>query len=187
MIIDLVKSKSADIMKNASADYQTLRSADKKEKAETMKAGEIMGFPMFDNFYSEDYRNRCDEILGGYRSQIRGLLEEVRAEIKTKSAEPPTNEQTNLLTVLAIGKPTQEELQNALDKNLNNFATYSAIHRIATDNGIHLDESKNPLADLQSLQMELANNESNLYTSNADTRLSASYQTFAELMGNVFS
>lgn len=187
MNIELIKNKSADIMKNASDEYQALRTADKKAKAETINAGETLGFPTYDHFYNPDYKNKCDEVLAGHREKIRMLLDEVRAEIKTKSAEPPTNEQTNLLTVLAIGKPTQEELQNALDKNLNNFATYSAIHRIATDNGIHLNENKNPLSDLQNLQMELANNENGLYTSNADTRLSASYQSFAELMENVFN
>lgn len=181
MIIDIVRSKSADIMKKASADYQALRSADQKAKAETMKPGETMGYPTFNNFYSADYKNKCDEVLTGYRSEIRSLLDEVRTEIKTKSAEPPTNEQTNLLTVLSIGKPTKEELQNALDTNTGNFATFSAIHRIATDNDIILDESKNPLADLQALQMELATNESNLYTNNAEKRLSASYMAFSEM------
>lgn len=186
MNIDFIKSKSADIMKSASENYQALRTADQRAKAETLKAGENIGFPTYDKFYNESYKNKCDEVLADFRAQNRLLLDEVRAEIKNKSVEPPTNEQTNLLTVLSIGKPSKEELQNALDKNTNNFATYSAIHRIATDNGIHLDERNNPLSDLQNLQMELANNENSLYTNNADTRLSASFQSFAELMGNVF-
>lgn len=186
MNVNLIKSKSADIMKSASTDYQNLRAADKKAKAETLKPGESLGYPTFSNFYIEDYRNICDEKLSGYREQIKSLLEEVRAEIKTKSVEPPTNEQTNLLTVLSIGKPTQEELQNALDKNTGNFATFSAIHRIAVDNGIYLDETNNPLHDLQSLQMQLANNEKSLYTDNADTSLSASYQDFSQLMSSIF-
>lgn len=186
MVIDLVKSKSADIMKNASNDYQALKNKDKTAKAETLKPGENMGFPTYDNFYISDNRNKCDDILSGYRTQMNGLLDEVRTEIKKKSVEPPTNEQINLLSVLAIGKPTKEELQNALDLNNGNYSTYSAIHRIANENGIHLDDTKSPVADLQNLQMELANNVSSLYTNSAETRLSAGYQSFAELMGGVF-
>ena len=187
MNIDLIKSKSADIMKSACDDYQALRSADKKAKAEMINPGELMGYPSYSNFYDADYRDRCDAVLSEHRAKMHDLLDEVRTEIKTRSAEPPTNEQANLLTVLSIGKPTQEELQNALDKNCNNFATFSAIHRIATENDMHLDERKNPLNDLQNLQRELANNETSLYTENADKRLSASYQSFAELFENVFS
>lgn len=187
MVIDLVKSKSADIMKSARTDYQLLRDADKKAKAENMKPGENMGFPMYDKFYNAEFQSKCNDVLGGYRNQMNGLLDEVRAEIKKKSVEPPTNEQTNLLSVLAIGKPTKEELQNALDENKGNYSTYSAINRIANENGIHLDATPNPISDLQNLQMELANNVSSLYTSNADTRLSASYTAFAEMMGNVFN
>ena len=184
--IDSMKSKAKEIIKKAQADYYTAKEQDKNEKQSTLKPGETLTFPAYNGFYSSENRDKCDNILFKYRSEINKMLEEVRAEVKIKSAEPPTSEQANLLTALNIGEPTETEILNALETHSGNFATYSAIQRIATKNGYHFDDSLNPLNSLLSLQTSLAKDSNNLYIANAENGLNPAALQFAETFAGIF-
>ena len=186
LTVKSMKDKSKEIIKKAQADYYTAKEQDKNEKQMTLRPGETLSFPNYDGFYFSENRDKCDDILSGYRSQINKMLEEVRTEVKTKSAEPPTSEQANLLTALNIGEPTETEILNALETHSGNFATYSALQRIANKNGYHFDDKLNPLNDLLSLQSTLATDVNKLYVSNAETGLNPAAVQFAEQMAGIF-
>ena len=180
--IDGYKNKSAELIKKASVDYELYRKRDKELKTSSLKPGETLGFATFDGFYSSEMRDKCEEQLQTYRADIVSMLEEVKSEVRKKSSEPPTTEQANLLTALSVGKPNKIELQNALDENKGNYATFSAINRLAAENGTHLDtDGKNPLDDLLDVQSSLARDLNRLYTSNAEKTLSASYSAFMDI------
>lgn len=185
--LEEIKNKSADILKRATTDYEHIRAKDKEMKTSELKPGEILGFATYDGFYSSEMRDKCESNLQGYRAEIMTMLEEVKSEIKKKSSEPPTSDQANLLTALSVGKPNKIELQNALDENSGNYATFSAINRLATENGLHLEtDGKNPLDSLLNTQTSLARDLNRLYTSNAEKTLSPAFSAFTDMMSNIF-
>lgn len=179
--IDTIKNKSKEIVNAAMVDYKFMLEKDKNEKTSSLKPGETLGFANYNGFYSSVNRDNCANVLNGYASQINELLNDVNQEYNKKISEPPTTEQTNLLTVLAIGKPSKEELQSVLNANKGNYATYSAINRIANENDLHLD-AVNPLQDLENVKNSLSEDLNSLSIHSAANRLNPSYQAFAELM-----
>ena len=183
--IDSMKSRANEIIKKAQVDYFTLKEVDKNKKQSTLNPGETLGFPNLDGFYFSEYRDECNNILSGYRSELCKMLDEVKAEIKTRAAEPPTTEQANLLTALSIGKPTEEELYTALERHSGNYATYSAIQRIATNNEYHFNDNLNPLNDLICLQNSLSHDTDSLYMANAEQGLNPVARQFVEYMENL--
>ena len=183
--IDSMKSKANGIIKKAQVDYYTAKEQDKNEKQMTLKPGETLTLPDYNGFYFSENRDKCDDILSGYRSDLNKMLEEVKKEIKVKSAEPPTSEQANLLTALSIGKPTIEEMANALETHSGNYATYSALQRIAVQNEYYLSDDMNPLNNLISLQNTLSHDVDNLYMTNAEKGLNPITRQFVEYMENI--
>ena len=180
--IQEIKSKKNDILKAALSDYEYLRENDRKAEAEKMIPGQKMGYANYSGFYSIENRDKAAEVLGSHKVKIRELLNQVENEINTLAAEPPTTEQTNLLTVLSIGNPTKEELQKVLDANGNNYAMYNAINRLAKENGIYLD-GVNPLQDLSNLKDNLKSTENVLFIGDADKKLTPGYVAFIDALG----
>ena len=183
--IDSMKNKANEIIKKAQVDYYTAKEQDKNEKQLTLRPGETLKFPDYDGFYFSENRDKCNDILSGYRSDINKMLEEVNKEIKVKRSEPPTNEQANLLTALSIGKPTIEEVTNALETHSGNYVTYSALQRIAVQNEYYLSDEMNPLNDLISLQNSLSHDTDSLYMANAEKGLNPLARQFVEYMDNI--
>ena len=183
--IETIREKTKDIMNKAIVDFQTYKEMDKEEKAKTLKPGENMGFPTNNGFYSAELFKQCEQKLSGYQAEVNKMLEDVRAEVKKKSAEPPTPEQANLVNVLSIGRADKTELQNALDENISNYATYSAINRIAATNGIHLD-GLNPLDNLLNCQSSLARSVNNLSIRNAEKTLNPAFMEFSDIFDTMF-
>ena len=183
--IDSINEKSKNIVNNAVKDYQTMRENDRIEKANSLKPGENLGFATNRGFYSSNNMNKCDSILAGYRAELNGLLNDVKTEIKRKTAEPPTTEQANLLVALSVGKPTKEELQNAIENNISNYATFSALNRLAAENGYYFD-NKSPVDDLRDVEFSLSNNINRLYITNAENTLTPTAVQFVDFMQGVF-
>lgn len=180
--IETLISKAKDIKQKAAVDYQYLRERDKNEKASTLKPGETLGFSSYNGFYSVENRDKCDAMLLGYRSQMQDLLKEVNEELNKRRTEPPTTEQANLLTALSVGEPTKEDLQAALNNNKSNYLTYSAINRIASQNGLYLDDSENPLNDLQAASDYINQGSRALYTADAERSLTPGMMSFVDSM-----
>ena len=180
--IETLISKAKEIKKNACIDYHTLREKDKNDKAITLKPGENLGFSSYNGFYFSENRDKCDDMLSGYRAKMGELIKELDEEINKKRTEPPTTEQANLLTALSVGEPTKEDLQAALNENKSNYMTYAAINRIAAANSIYLDDSENPLNDLQAANDYIKNSNNSLYTADAERSLSPSMMAFADAM-----
>lgn len=180
--IDAIKEQTSKILNDAMLDYQTMREKDKNEKAAALNPGENIGFASYNGFYSSDNRDKCGEILASHRAKIEKFIREIDTEIEKKASTPPTPEQTNLLMSLSIGKPSQEELETVLNANKDNYAMFSAINRIAVNNGYHCISNDSPIADLTSTKDYLTSRQSMLYAEKAETNLTPSFLQFAELM-----
>ena len=183
--IDSINEKARNIMGKAVEDYNSLRKQDKNTKTSSLNPGEKLGFATNWGFYYPENAKKCDDVLSGYRSELNSLLDEVKTEIKTKTAEPPTTEQANLLVALSVGKPEREELFNAMENNLNNYATFSALNRLAAENEMYFD-IKSPIEDLKDLEYSLSGKINRLYTANAEQGLSPASIAFENFMtGNM--
>ena len=180
--INTTREKSGEILKAALNSYNALKDADRRKNAESLNPGQKVGYANYNGFYNLEYRDAASHELSNYKSQINGLLDEVKTEINKKMSEPPTAEQTNLLTTLSIGKPTKEDLQAVLDANKDNYAVYSAISRIAAENNMYLN-GETPLQELTDLQAELISKSSLLDITKAETHLTPGMLSFMEMGG----
>ena len=179
--IESINEKARGIMGKAIEDYNSLKNADISTKKLSLNPGEKMGFATNWGFYYPENAKKCDDVLAGYRSELNYLLDEVKTEIKAKMTEPPTTEQANLLTALSVGKPTREELFNAIEQNIGNYATFSALNRLAAENEMYFDV-KSPFEDLKNLEYRISGNINRLYTSNAEHGLSPASIAFENFM-----
>ena len=183
--IDNINEKARNIMGKAVEDYNSLRKQDKNTKTSSLNPGEKLGFATNWGFYYPENAKKCDDVLAGYRSELNKLLDDVKTEIKAKTSEPPTTEQANLLTVLSVGKPTREELYSAMENNINNYPTFSALNRLAAENEMYFD-IKSPVEDLKDLEYSISGKINRLYTSSAEQGLSPASIAFENFMtGNM--
>lgn len=183
--IDEITKKTTDIVNSAMVDYRTFRQKDDEQKKISLKPGEKLGFATNYGFYYPENAENCENALRNHRSKLAEMLEETKTEIKRKTAEPPTTEQANLLVALSVGKPTKEELQNAIENNLTNYTTYSALKRIAAENEIYID-SRSPVDDLRDVENNISNSINRMYVSRAESGLSPAFNQFANLMNGIF-
>lgn len=180
--INTTREKSKEILHAALNGYNAIKEKDRRENAESLQPGQNVGYANYNGFYKLENRESAANELFGYREQINNLLNDVENEINKRVSEPPTTEQTNLLTVLSIGKPTKEELQAVLNANKDNYSVCSALGRIAAENGFILNgDTPNEIKELNNLQAELSSHAALLDIANAETHLTPGMISFFDV------
>lgn len=171
---DLQTFKAAffDNFRSMTKEVDYFKQNDKRQKAETLNAGETLGHALYNGFYYESNKETAGNRITEYRHKAQDILNDLKKEYFSTMAEIPTEETSRALqSMQLVTDPDPEYISAMFEKHGNNFTAYQSISEYAKRNDIRVPamETKTEIQQAQELYNSLQGIANKMDVTNAES------------------